>query len=86
MRIGLVNNIRSPEKLIEESINFCKELQKNGPTSISNSLKCINDSYDYSLEDGLEIELEAFSNSFGSKEADEGLLAFVDKREPKFKL
>ena len=64
---------------MDESINFCKELQKNGPASISNSLKCINDSYDYSLEDGLETELEAFSNSFGSKEADEGLLAFVDK-------
>ena len=86
LRIGLVNKIISPEKLMDESINFCKELQKNGPTSISNSLKCINDSYDYSLEDGLEIELEAFSNSFGSKEADEGLLAFVDKRKPKFKL
>ena len=54
--------------------------------SISNSLKCINNSYDYSLKDGLETELEAFSNSFGSKEADEGLLAFVDKRKPKFKL
>ena len=86
LRIGLVNKIISPEKLMDESINFCKELQKNGPTSISNSLKCINDSYDYSLKDGLETELEAFSNSFGSKEADEGLLAFVDKRKPKFKL
>ena len=54
LRIGLVNKIISPEKLMDESINFCKELQKNGPASISNSLKCINDSYDYSLEDGLE--------------------------------
>jgi len=86
LKIGLVNKIISPEKLMDESMNFCKELQKNGPASISNSLKCINDSYDHSLEDGLEIELEAFSNSFGSKEADEGLLAFVDKRKPKFKL
>jgi len=86
LRIGLVNKIVPSEKLMDESINFCKELQKNGPTSISNSLKCINDSYDYSLEDGLEIELEAFINSFGSKEADEGLLAFVDKRKPKFRL
>ena len=65
---------------------FAKNYKKTVQASISNSLKCINDSYDYSLEDGLEIELEAFSNSFGSKEADEGLLAFVDKRKPKFKL
>ena len=86
LRIGLVNKIVPLEKLMDESINFCKELQKNGPMSISNSLKCINDSYDYSLKDGLETELEAFSNSFGSQEADEGLLAFVDKRNPKFKL
>ena len=85
LRIGLVNRIVSSEKLMDESINFCKELQKNGPNSISNSLKCINNSYDYSLMDGLEIELEAFSNSFGSKEANEGMSAFVDKRKPKFK-
>ena len=85
LRIGLVNKITSPEKLMDESINFCKELQKNGPTSISNSLKCINDSYDYSLENGLDTELEAFSNSFGSEEANEGLLAFVDKRKPNFR-
>ena len=78
-------SIEDLQKLIDESINFCKELQKNGPKSISNSLKCINNSYDYSLMDGLEIELEAFSNSFGSNEANEGMSAFVNKRKPKFK-
>ena len=29
--------------------------------------------------------VQAFSNSFGSKEANEGMSAFVDKRKPKFK-
>ena len=37
------------------------------------------------LSDGLDIEVKSFGNLFGSDETNEGLLAFVEKRTPKFK-
>ena len=83
-RIGLVNKILKKNNLIEESFEFAKLILQNGPKAISKSLLCINNSSNSSLNDGLENELETFSKLFGSKETNEGLKAFVEKRLPKF--
>ena len=83
-RIGLVNKILKKNNLIEESFEFAKLILQNGPKAISKSLSCINNSSNSSLNDGLENELETFSKLFGSKETNEGLKAFVEKRLPKF--
>ena len=83
-RIGLVNKILKKNNLIEESFEFAKLILQNGPKAISKSLSSINNSSNSSLNDGLENELETFSKLFGSKETNEGLKAFVEKRLPKF--
>jgi len=83
-RIGLVNKILKKNNLIEESFEFAKLILQNGPKAISKSLSCINNSSNSSLNDGLENELETFSKLFGSKETNEGLKAFVEKRPPEF--
>jgi len=85
LRIGLVNKIFPLENLLEETINFAKEILKNGPDCIAESLRCINNSAGHSLMEGLDIEVEAFSKLFGTDETTEGLNAFVDKRKPKFR-
>ncbi len=85
LRIGLVNKVFPLEDLLEETINFAKEILKNGPDCIAESLRCINNSAGHSLMEGLDIEVEAFSELFGTDETTEGLNAFVDKRKPKFR-
>ena len=57
----------------------------NGPNSISESLRCINISSNHSLNEGLNEEVDSFSNLFESDETKEGLKAFVEKRKPKFR-
>ena len=85
LRIGLVNKVFPLANLLEETINFAKEILKNGPDCIAESLRCINNSAGHSLMEGLDIEVEAFSELFGTDETTEGLNAFVDKRKPKFR-
>ena len=85
LRIGLVNKIFPLDHLMEETINFAKGILKNGPDCIAESLRCINNSAGHSLMEGLDIEVEAFSELFGTDETTEGLNAFVDKRKPKFR-
>ena len=85
LRIGLVNKVYPLENLIDETVAFAKSLLKNGPDCLASSLKCINNSAEYSMQDGLEIEVETFSKLFGTDETDEGLSAFVEKRKPKFR-
>ena len=85
LRIGLVNKVFSPDRLMDETILFCKLVLKNGPISLGESLRCINESAENSLIDGLSIELESFSNLFTNDETKEGLSAFVEKRHPRFR-
>ena len=85
LRIGLVNKVCPLENLMGETVAFAESLLKNGPDCLASSLKCINNSSEYSMPDGLEIEVETFSKLFGTDETDEGLSAFVEKRKPKFR-
>ena len=85
LRIGLVNKVFDQVKLLDEAISFAKIITANGPFAVSQSLKCINDSSNYSLAEGLKKEVEQFSDLFESQETNEGLKAFVEKREANFK-
>ena len=85
LRIGLVNKVFDQDKLLDEAISFAKIITDNGPFAVSQSLKCINDSSNYSLAEGLKKEVEQFSDLFESQETNEGLKAFVEKRKANFR-
>jgi enoyl-CoA hydratase len=46
--------------------------------------RCLNDGYDPGLAHGLEVERAAAIEALAQPEAREGLLAFLEKREPRF--
>ena len=83
--IGLVNHVVSQEELMSKCIDIAKQILKNGPNAISESLECIRKGNGKSIEEGLEIEAERFSQLFENDESSEGLSAFVEKRPPKFR-
>ena len=84
-RIGLSNKLFEKDSLMDETIKFANIILGNGPDSIAESLRCINESVGHSLIDGLNLEVEAFSKRFGTDETKEGLDAFVEKRKPDFR-
>jgi len=71
------------------SVDTCKsigkKILKNGPNAIANSLQCIYESFDKSIQDGLAVEVDAFAKLFSSDEAKEGMTAFVEKRKANFR-
>jgi enoyl-CoA hydratase/carnithine racemase len=46
--------------------------------------RCVHEGGQKTLDDGLALEAELMEQLFRSKDADEGLHAFVDKRKPEF--
>lgn len=84
-RIGLVNHVVPFTELMSTCQKIANSILKNGPKAVETSLKCIHDSFDKSIEAGLEMEVKAFSELFGSKETNEGLTAFVEKRKANFR-
>ena len=85
LRIGLANKVFPQGQLLDETIKFAKLILGNGPDCVAESLRCINDSAGHSLIEGLNLEVEAFSELFGTEETNEGLNAFVEKRKPDFR-
>jgi len=84
-RIGLVNQVTTQDELLDTCKKIGKTILKNGPNAIANSLECIYESFDRSIADGLEVEVEAFANLFSTDETKEGLTAFVEKRKANFR-
>jgi enoyl-CoA hydratase len=85
LRIGLVNHVVSQSGLIDEAHSLAKSIIKNGPRAVGAALKCIHKGFDEHLENGLDIELNAFAELFETDEQREGTTAFVEKRKPNFR-
>ncbi len=83
--IGLVNHVVPQDQLKTKCEEIANQILKNGPNAIAESLSCIRHGDGKATQDGLEEEAIRFSKLFGKKESDEGLSAFVNKRDPKFR-
>ena len=83
--IGLVNHVVNQDQLKTKCEEIANQILKNGPNAIAESLSCIRHGDGKATQDGLEEEAIRFSKLFGKKESDEGLSAFVNKRDPKFR-
>jgi len=84
-RIGLVNHVVTQTELMDTCKEIGKKILNNGPNAIAKSLNCIHESFDKSIEDGLEFEVKEFANLFSREETKEGLSAFVEKRKANFR-
>lgn len=85
LRIGLVNHVVPLSELIEKVQFLAKSILKNGPVAVGAALKCIHRGFDQHLENGLDLELNAFAELFETDEQHEGTTAFVEKRKPNFR-
>lgn len=85
LEIGLVNQIASPETLMDETFEFARNLAKRPPLAVSAVLKAISAGIYESLDQGLVMEAEGSKIVAASQDAIEGFTAFFEKREPVFK-
>ncbi len=83
--IGLVNRVVAPETLFDEVIKLAAQIQQKGPLAVRLVKSCVNRAMDADMETGSAFEAEAFGLCFASGETREGMSAFLEKREAKFK-
>ena len=83
--IGLVNKVFPNETLWEETMKVAKLLTTKGKVSIRAAKETIERGYDQDLITGCHMESEAFGMCMASKDAKEGMGAFLEKRKPTFK-
>jgi len=83
LQMGMVNAVVPPERLEEETVQWCREILANSPTAIRFIKAAMN-----ADEDGqaglMELAGNATSLFYMSEEGQEGRNAFVEKRKPDF--
>lgn len=84
LRIGLVQEIHPVAELKDAALGLAHELARQPPLAVAGVLDCIVAAGELPLEDALDREREAVRSCNGTKDAREGMLAFLEKRKPVF--
>lgn len=83
-RLGIVNRVFLCTELLTQVFRLAEKIASRGKIAVAKSKEAIELGFDLPLEEGLEVERKAFGDSFGSPEQEEGMQAFLEKREPRF--
>src|SRR6266542_3574900 len=73
LRLGLINQITTPEQLIPKTKEILNKINAKASLSIAKIIECSNAYYD---KNGYQIEMDSFVACRQSKDADEGIDAF----------
>jgi enoyl-CoA hydratase/carnithine racemase len=84
-RIGLAERIAPKGEAVAEAKKLAKLVLSRGPIAVANAKKAINDGLDMSVQEGLKVETQLFSELFKTQDMKEGVSAFIEKRKPNFK-
>jgi 2-(1,2-epoxy-1,2-dihydrophenyl)acetyl-CoA isomerase len=84
LRLGIVTRVLPPDALLPETLAFAKRLARAPAVAVTAIKQSVRASASLSLEEALEREIEAQKRCWESRDAREGLAAFLEKREPRF--
>jgi len=85
-RIGLVNKVVPPDKLMDEAMNLATKLASKSPIALQMGKKAFYTMSDMVFEKALEYSNEMFVELCTTEDAIEGIQAFREKRDPVWKL
>ena len=84
-RIGLVTEVVPVEALEQRVTEIAEGFLAGAPVAQMFAKQTLNASFQIGLADALSWEGEAQSVALGTEDAAEGLLAFLEKRDPEWK-
>lgn len=83
--IGLVQQVTEPEDLLKTAMSIAGKIASNGPLAVKGAKKAMNSIRSLSIKSGLTVELDVAKQVFNSEDKEEGVNAFINKREAQFK-
>jgi len=86
LNINLVNKVVQPEILMDECINMAKKITSKGQLAIRYAKCAINKGYEIDIDNAINLESYLFGLCFASYDQEEGMSAFLAKRNSKFNI
>lgn len=81
---GLVTEVCPLDSLVENGKKILQQILKLAPLAITSIMEAIDYGYDLSLTDALHLEAVHFAKVCATKDKEEGVSAFLQKRAPQF--
>lgn len=85
VQLGLANKALSEESLFDETLKLAQQIAKKSPVAMKAALTMLQHVKPSSYYKGIRAEAKAFGEVFVSEDGQEGIQAFLEKREPIFK-
>ncbi len=86
LRIGLVERVfDSVEALRKGVMELAEKLAKKPGVAVKLAKQSLNNAWSMPLSENLSFEVDVFCQTFDTEDKDEGVDAFLNKREPQFK-
>src|SRR6185437_7460698 len=83
-QMGLVAHVYDADNADSQVREYAEKLATGPALAIAAIKRCVHEGSQKSLDDGLALEAELMEQLFRSKDAEEGLHAFVEKRKAEF--
>lgn len=84
-RHGLVNRVVPVERYREEAVQLAHSIAERPPIAVRLAREAVRQGLENTLREGLEIERRNFTTLFDTQDQAEGMHAFLEKRDPRFK-
>ena len=85
LSIGLITRIAQSGQLMNDAKELAKALAKKAPIAAQIILDAVTRGLETTTDQGVKIELEGSQRVSKTRDAMEGAIAFIEKREPMFK-
>lgn len=83
--LGLVNRLADEGQALDVALDLARSIAANGPLAVRASKKVIRESADWSQDEMFERQRAITGPVFASADAQEGALAFAEKRPPRWR-
>lgn len=84
LALGIVSRVVPHDSLLEETMNFARELARKPPTAMTYTRRALQAAQDTTIEQHLDLEWASQTKCLAAPEFQEGVAAFVAKRAPDF--
>jgi enoyl-CoA hydratase/carnithine racemase len=84
LSMGLVQQVCSPERLLPEALAAAHRIASQAPVAVRLAKQAVMRGADLTLTEGLQLERDLATVAYTTLDAQEGPLAFVEKRPPRW--
>ncbi len=85
LALGLVNQVHAPERLMEEALAMARTVAAKGPIAVRLAKQSVQRGQHMDLDSACLLENDAFALCCSTEDKTEGMSAFLEKREARFR-